>query len=87
MEREFGYHNGGICRPAFTWYFEHEGVERALGSTLLLIAVGEFRTWVVDPGRYISQYGHTAWRIQDGFLGGAANAIGLARMNLERIVR
>ncbi|AXC11905.1 Membrane associated, signal transduction histidine kinase-like ATPase [Acidisarcina polymorpha] len=24
--------------------------------------------WAVDPGRHISQYGHTAWRVQDGFL-------------------
>jgi len=37
--------------------------------------LGAVSSWAVDPGRYISQYGHTAWRIQDGFLGGAANAI------------
>ena len=29
----------------------------------------------LDPSRRISQYGHTAWRIQDGFFGGAAYAL------------
>jgi ligand-binding sensor domain-containing protein/signal transduction histidine kinase len=29
----------------------------------------------LDPGRRISQFGHTAWRIQDGFFNGAPNAI------------
>ncbi len=31
--------------------------------------------WAVDPNQRISQYGHTAWRIQDGLFGGAPNAI------------
>jgi len=39
----------------------------------LLIAVNW--AWAVDPSRHISQYGHTAWRIQDGVLGGAALAV------------
>jgi len=30
------------------------------------------RVWAVDSSRHISQYGHTAWRIQDGVLSGAA---------------
>jgi signal transduction histidine kinase/ligand-binding sensor domain-containing protein len=29
----------------------------------------------VDPGTRLSQYAHTAWRIQDGFFSGAPNAI------------
>jgi ligand-binding sensor domain-containing protein len=44
-----------------------------LGLLLFLFAVN--RVWAVDPSRYISQYGHTAWRIQDGVLGGAAVAV------------
>ncbi len=32
-------------------------------------------TWAVDPSTHISQYAHTAWRIQDGIFGGAPNAI------------
>ena len=31
--------------------------------------------WAVDPSRHISQYAHTAWRIQEGDLKGAPNAI------------
>ena len=31
--------------------------------------------WAVDPSKQISQYGHTAWRIQDGVFNGAPNAI------------
>jgi signal transduction histidine kinase/ligand-binding sensor domain-containing protein len=31
--------------------------------------------WGVDPNKRISQYGHTAWRIQDGFFNGAPNTI------------
>jgi ligand-binding sensor domain-containing protein len=44
---------------------------------LALLACG--LSWVsaagLDPGRRISQYGHTAWRIQDGFVNGAPSAI------------
>src|SRR6266566_5415378 len=29
----------------------------------------------VDPSRHISQYSHTAWRIQDGVFSGSPNAI------------
>src|SRR5262245_58570013 len=32
-------------------------------------------TLAVNPDRYISQYGHTAWRIQDGVFSGAPNAL------------
>jgi ligand-binding sensor domain-containing protein len=31
--------------------------------------------WAVDPTRHISQYAHTAWRIQDGVFSGTPNAI------------
>ena len=31
--------------------------------------------WAVDPTKQISQYGHTAWRIQDGVFNGPPNAI------------
>jgi len=30
--------------------------------------------WAVDPSLHISQYAHTAWRIQDGVFNGAPNA-------------
>jgi signal transduction histidine kinase/ligand-binding sensor domain-containing protein len=33
------------------------------------------KLWAVDPRQKISQYGHTAWRIQDGFFSGAPRKI------------
>jgi PAS domain S-box-containing protein len=42
-------------------------------ASLLLVALP--RAHAVDPERHISQYGHTAWRIQDGFFEGVPYAI------------
>jgi signal transduction histidine kinase/ligand-binding sensor domain-containing protein len=42
---------------------------------LLLLFFAVNRVWAVDPSRHISQYGHTAWRIQDGVITGAALAV------------
>lgn len=39
---------------------------------LLLLEVAS--AWAVDPTHLISQYGHTAWRIQDGFFNGTVIA-------------
>ena len=39
----------------------------------LLLAAGS--SWAVDPSRHISQYGHTAWRVQDGVFTGAPSAV------------
>ena len=47
------------------WYF--------LSLLLFLFAVRS--VWAVDPSRHISQYAHTAWRIQDGVFSGAALAV------------
>ena len=40
-----------------------------LSTICLLIAAG--RSDALDPSRHISQYGHTAWRIQDGSVSSA----------------
>jgi signal transduction histidine kinase/ligand-binding sensor domain-containing protein len=40
---------------------------------LLLLAVCPARA--VDPGKRISQYGHTVWRVQDGYFGGSPQTI------------
>jgi ligand-binding sensor domain-containing protein len=40
-----------------------------------LFLCGTVSVWAVNPRNHISQYGHTAWRVQDGFLGGAAFSI------------
>ncbi len=31
--------------------------------------------WAVDPETHISQYAHTAWRVQDGYFGGRPLAV------------
>jgi signal transduction histidine kinase/ligand-binding sensor domain-containing protein len=41
----------------------------------LLAAVVCTGAFAIDPSRPISQYAHSAWRIQDGFFSGAPNAI------------
>src|ERR1700688_2894740 len=46
---------------------------RSLCFLFLLLATSS--AWSLDPDRHISQYGHTAWRIQDGFFGGTARSI------------
>jgi signal transduction histidine kinase/ligand-binding sensor domain-containing protein len=45
---------------------------RILVTTLLFAA---FKAWAIDPATHITQYSHTAWRIQDGFFTGAPTAI------------
>jgi signal transduction histidine kinase/ligand-binding sensor domain-containing protein len=40
----------------------------SLSRGVFLLFVLSAAAWAVDPHTLISQYGHTAWRIQDGFL-------------------
>ena len=40
-----------------------------------LILVLASSVFALNPDRHITQYGHTAWRIQDGFFGGRVRAI------------
>ena len=47
---------------------------RALEFWLALVLLSAAAA-ALDPSRQISQYGHTAWRIQDGDLSGAPHAI------------
>lgn len=49
-------------------------ISRSLRIWFLLLSLG-CTAWAVDPNKQISQYGHTAWRIQDGDFNGAPNAI------------
>ena len=43
----------------------------ALGTVLtVMLLSGLPRALALDPDQRISQYGHTVWRIQDGFLPG-----------------
>jgi signal transduction histidine kinase/ligand-binding sensor domain-containing protein len=42
---------------------------------ILLVSLAACSLWAVDPSRHISQYGHSAWRLQDGDLPGQPSAI------------
>ena len=49
-------------------------VARAVTVCVLFLLFTATSARAVDPGRRISQYAHTAWRIQDGIFSGAPNA-------------
>jgi signal transduction histidine kinase/ligand-binding sensor domain-containing protein len=49
-------------------------VQRFLGPCLVLVWLSTSAT-ALDPSRQISQYGHRAWRIQDGIFSGPPHAI------------
>ena len=48
---------------------------RLILCCLFLLTVATQPAHALDPTRRIAQYGHTAWRIQDGFLGASPKAI------------
>jgi signal transduction histidine kinase/ligand-binding sensor domain-containing protein len=48
---------------------------RLILSCVFLLTVATRPAHALDPTRHISQYGHTAWRIRDGYLGASPNAI------------
>ncbi len=48
---------------------------RLILPCLFLLAIATRPAHALDPTRHISQYGHTSWRIRDGFLGAMPNVI------------
>jgi ligand-binding sensor domain-containing protein len=50
-------------------------IPRSVRIYFLFFVLAESSVWAVDPTRHISQYAHTAWRIQDGVFRGAPKAI------------
>jgi len=48
---------------------------RLILPCLFLLMFAPRQADALDPTRHISQYGHTAWRVRDGFLGARPNAI------------
>ncbi|MCU1222168.1 MAG: Membrane associated, signal transduction histidine kinaselike ATPase, partial [Edaphobacter sp.] len=46
----------------------------SFGCFLLVLFLAS-AVFALNPDRHISQYGHTAWRIQDGFFGGPVRSI------------
>ena len=54
------------------------GAGNCIGLTwivTLLVSFLSTLSWGVDPSTHISQYGHSVWRVQDGYLGGTPTAI------------
>jgi len=41
----------------------------------IIVMLFSSEAFSLDPGKRVSQYGHTAWRIQDGYFSGAPTAI------------
>jgi signal transduction histidine kinase/ligand-binding sensor domain-containing protein len=50
-------------------------LSRSLPICFLLSILAGPSVWAVDPSRHISQYAHTAWRLQDGSIPGKPAAI------------
>jgi signal transduction histidine kinase/ligand-binding sensor domain-containing protein len=52
---------------------------RSPRSILAVFVVGHLfvapSAWAVDPGSHVSQYGHTAWRIREGAIGGVPDVV------------
>ena len=48
---------------------------RFIRLVIVLSFVLSTSTWAVDPNKYVSQYAHTAWRIQGGFFKASPTAV------------
>jgi signal transduction histidine kinase/ligand-binding sensor domain-containing protein len=63
------------CRADSAPRAERSNIPRWHFLNLLLFLCAVNSIWAVDTSRHISQYAHTAWRLQDGVFNGAPNAI------------
>ena len=63
------------CRERSAPKAEWLNIPRCHFLSILLFLCVVSPAWAVDPSRHISQYAHSAWRIQDGFFSGGVNAI------------
>src|SRR4029077_4455432 len=50
-------------------------LDLSLSRGFFLLFVLAATAWAVDPSKQMTQYAHTAWRMQDGFLKGVSYAI------------
>jgi signal transduction histidine kinase/ligand-binding sensor domain-containing protein len=62
-------------RAKFVTKTKKLNVPRSFVVCLFLCFFAVSSVWAVDPTRHISQYRHTAWRVQDGVFSGTPNAI------------
>jgi ligand-binding sensor domain-containing protein len=65
----------GVQHRGFATRTEPRNTSRSFSFFFLFLFFALSSAWGVDSSRHISQYGHTAWRIQDGVFSGAPNAI------------
>ncbi|MEA2538656.1 MAG: hypothetical protein QOH35_22, partial [Acidobacteriaceae bacterium] len=54
---------------------ERTRVSRLSLGCFLLVPFLASAVFALSPDRHITQYGHTAWRIQDGVFGGQVRSI------------
>jgi signal transduction histidine kinase/ligand-binding sensor domain-containing protein len=47
----------------------------SLSRVVFLLSVLAATAWAIDPSKQMTQYAHTAWRMQDGFLNGVPMAV------------
>ena len=50
-------------------------LDLSLSRGFVLLFVLAAAAWAVDPNKQMTQYAHTAWRIEDGFLNGVPTAV------------
>src|ERR1700760_3624620 len=61
-----------IFRPVFDGSSVRMNIRQLLGALVASIAMPVF---ALNPTQQITQYGHNAWRVQDGMFPGAPNAV------------
>src|SRR6266850_2917560 len=78
----FGGRNSGLAvsplqkrRAGSASKAERLNIPRWYLRSLFLFFFAVSSGWAVDPTRHISQYAHTAWRIQDGVFNGSPLAV------------
>ena len=54
---------------------EHPHIARNFALLAILLVTSAGRIFALDPTSHVSQYGHSVWRVQDGYFGGSPQAI------------
>ena len=65
----------GVQYAGFGTRTEARNISRSFSYFFLFLFFALSSAWGVDPSRHISQYAHTAWRLQGDFFGGPPSAI------------
>ena len=54
---------------------QNSGIARSVALLAIFFISCAGRIVALDPTSHISQYGHSVWRVQDGYFGGMPNSI------------